>query len=371
VLQIYTLLPSSYAFWRRAEADILSAKARLFVQAMTFEADSAGAVVGRAVMQSSAADRRVLVDQFTRYVVSDRFVRLPAWMLDAGLRSEVEATRAMFRRMAEAGVGVRTTNPMGPLLSGFAFRNHKKLIVADDVAYIGGINFSDHNFEWGDLMLRIERPDVADRLAGDFLQTYAGRSQSWTQAFGDLRLYGFDGRDNAPGFGEILAEIDAARDSVVVVSPYLTFPFVDALARARARGARVQLITPLKNNKPSVRDYLLRESARADLEVRLTPEMIHLKGMLIDRRKLVLGSSNFDFVSYHAEEELVAVLTDPGLIADFESRVIAPALDSALEPGAWSPSRWAGLRSAALLKLAERVIRSSRYDRRTSADWVD
>ena len=35
-----------------------------------------------------------------------------------------------------------------------------------------------------------------------------------------------------------------ARSRVVVVSPYLTFPFVEALAEARANGCEVQLITP-------------------------------------------------------------------------------------------------------------------------------
>ena len=184
-----------------------------------------------------------------------------------------------------------------------------------------------------------------------------------------MRLYGFDGRDNQGGFSDILGEIDGARESVVVVSPYLTFPFVDALARARARGASVQLITPLKNNKPSVRDYLLRAAGRAGLEVRLTPEMIHLKGMLIDQRALILGSSNFDFVSYHAEEEILAVLTDPTLIAAFQAEVIAPALQAALPDGAYAPSRWAGLGSLAALKTAEWLIRSSRYRRRTSTEW--
>jgi cardiolipin synthase len=369
-LQIYTLLPGAAAFWERAETDALTAKSRLYVQAMTFEADEAGSKVGGAIMASPAPDRRVLVDHFTRFVISDRFIRSPAYLTDKAFRGEVRATHEMFRAMRGSGVGVRLTNPMGLLLSGFAFRNHKKLIVADDVAYIGGINFSDHNFEWGDLMLRIEHKAVADRLAEDFLDTYAGRSRSWSETFGDLRLFGFDGRDNRPGFDEILGMIEAATEGIVVVSPYLTFPFVDALAQAAARGIKVQLITPLKNNKPSVRDYLLRAAGRAGFNVRLTPEMIHLKGMLIDRRTLVLGSSNFDFVSYHAEEELVAVLTDPALIAGFEAAVIAPALERALPPGAYSPSAWAGLRSHLLLKTAERAIRSSRYRGRTSTDWI-
>jgi cardiolipin synthase len=368
-LHKYTLLAGSAAFWREAARDMAAARRRLYVQAMTFEADAAGAEVGRAVRQSFAADRRVLVDHFTRFVISDRFVWSPAYLLDRGFRAEVRATYAMFRGLKADGVGVRLTNPMGPLLSGFPFRNHKKLIVADDVAYIGGINFSDHNFAWGDLMLRIEGGGAPDRLAADFVDTCASRATSWTADFGDLKLYGFDGRDNQTGFQEIIGEIEGATHEVCIVSPYLTFPFVDALARAAARGVAVQLITPLKNNKPSVRDYLLRAAEAAGFDVRLTPGMIHLKGLLIDGRRLVLGSSNFDFVSYLAEEELVAVLDDPAVIAAFQTEVIAPALQTALPAGAHVPSRLAGQRSHAALKIAEWVIRRSRYHRRGAADW--
>ncbi len=369
-MQDYSLLVGSAAFWSQARADIAKASGRLYVQAMTFEADSAGAQVGDSILRCDAADRRVLVDHFTRFVISDRFIYSPGYLLDREFRDEVRATYSMFRTLKGAGVGVRLTNPMGPLLGGFPFRNHKKLIIADDVAFIGGINFSDHNFEWGDLMLRIRRKDVADRLAADFRDTYDGRSRSWIADFGDMRLYGFDGRDNRAGFEEIIGQIDTAHTSICVVSPYLTFPFVDALARASARGVEVTLITPLKNNKPSVRDYLMRAAGKAGLQVRLTAEMIHLKGMLIDGRALILGSSNFDFVSYHAEEERVAVIENPGLVAAFQTEVIAPALEEALPLGAYAPSSFAGLSSHAALKTAAWLISRNRYDRRSSVDWV-
>ena len=365
----YELLVGSDEFWRRAREDMMAARRRLYVQAMTFEADTAGAKVGRAISNSRAMDRRVLVDDFSRFVISDRFVYSPRNLSDPVFREEVKATRDMFGGLARDGVGVRVTNPWGPLLHRFPFRNHKKLIVADDVAYIGGINFSDHNFEWADLMLRIECPRIAERLATDFQDTYAGRSHSWTAEFGNLRLYGFDGRDNAAGFAEIIEHIAQARQSICVVSPYLTFPFVGALEQAAARGVDVQLITPLKNNKPIARDYLLRVAQRAGFDVRLTPEMIHLKGMLIDGRTLVLGSSNFDFVSYLAEDEIVAVISDQALADSFRRRVIAPALATAL-PGAdhW-PSAWDGLSSHALLTVGSWYVGLGRNGSRGTTDW--
>ena len=58
----FELLVGSVAFWQRAGQDIAAARRRVLVQAMTFEGDAAGQSVARAVADSSAADRRVLVD---------------------------------------------------------------------------------------------------------------------------------------------------------------------------------------------------------------------------------------------------------------------------------------------------------------------
>ena len=346
-----------------------AARRRVLVQAMTFEGDRAGAAVGQSVMASSAADRRVLVDDYTRFVVSDRFVYSPHYLLDPDFRAEVIATRGMFDAMARAGVGVRVTNPSGPLLAGFAYRNHKKLIVADNAAFLGGINFSDHNFAWHDLMLRIEDAQVSDLLAADFDATYTGQGQSWTSEAGDITLYGLDGRDNHARFAEIIALIDGAEREIAVVSPYLTFPFTDALARASGRGVKVTLVTPLANNKPIVRDYLLWAGARAGFEVLLTREMIHLKGMLIDGRRLVLGSSNFDFVSFWIEEELVAVISNQELVAEFRERVLEALVAEALPATAAPLPAGRGRRAAAVLGAAGWLLGLGLPVRRTSVAW--
>lgn len=365
----YELLVGSDAFWARAEADIAAARRRVLVQAMTFEGDRAGRSVGQAVAASAAEDRRVLVDDYTRFVISDRFVYSPHALLDPDFRAEVQSTRGMFDAMQTAGAGVRVTNPAGPLLAGFAYRNHKKLIVADNAAYLGGINFSDHNFSWHDLMLRIDDAQVSNLLTRDFDATYTGRSQSWTTEAGDIVLHGLDGRDNHSGFASIIGLIDQAEHEIAVISPYLTFPFTDALARASARGVEVKLVTPGPNNKPTVRDYLLWTAARAGWDVRLTREMIHLKGMLIDDRKLVLGSSNFDFVSYWIEEELVAVISNTGLIRDFRERVLAPLVAEATPATAADVSEGKGRRAAALLRTAGWLLGLGLPVRRTSVGW--
>ena len=365
----FELLVGAPAFWARAAGDIERARRRVLAQAMTFEGDTAGRAVAGAIMDSEAEDRRVLVDDYSRLVVSDRWVAGRRERLDPALRDEVDATRAMFSGLTRDGVGVRRTNPIGRLFTNYPARNHKKLIVADDVAYLGGINFSDHNFAWHDFMLRIEGAEAADWLAEDFAATFAGRSRPGRLDLPGVGLWSLDGRGNAAAFGNLMAMIEAARREITVISPYLTFPVTGALARAARRGVRVRLITPWPNNKPTVRDHLLAVARRSGFEIVLLGEMIHLKGLLIDGARLVIGSSNFDFVSLAAEEELMAVISDPATIADFEARIVRPALEGALPDGAHRVGLMAGSAALVALKIAQGVAMAARGAKRSAVDW--
>jgi cardiolipin synthase len=271
----------------------------------------------------------------------------------------------MFAELSANGVHVRMTNPVGPLFVRYPARNHKKLIVADDVAYIGGVNFSDHNFAWSDFMLRLEGEEVASFLADDFEATFAGRPRSAQADLRDLRLYSMDGRANDRSFTEVIQTQDAAEKEIVIVSPYLTFPFTGVLARARRRGVRVGLVTPLTNNKPIARRYVLAQAQRHGFEVRLAPPMSHAKAIAVDGRHLIVGSSNFDFVSVAAEEEIVAVVSSPPLVAEFLRSLDAMLCDEAGVPRG-AKSAWT---SSLVLRIAERFALAARHARRTAIDW--
>ena len=58
--------------------------------------------------------------------------------------------------------------------------------------------------------------------------------------------------------------------------------------------------------------------------------MTHLKAMLIDDRYLIAGSANFDYLSYRLYQEIIAIISDPLLIADFRARVMLPDLANSL-----------------------------------------
>ena len=140
------LLVNFNEFWSRLTEDIRLAQQSIFIQTFAFEGDSVGKQLSEALLSSTAHDKRILADSFTRVVLSDRFCYSPVNIFDISLRSEAHDTSAMISRLQAAGVKVRFTNPYGASPRKLLSRNHKKLIVIDKhVAYLGGINFSEHN----------------------------------------------------------------------------------------------------------------------------------------------------------------------------------------------------------------------------------
>ena len=316
------LLLDADEFWARLRGDLAAARQRAWIQTFTFEGDRVGTALGRALRSCGAADRRLLVDRYSILYHSDRLVPGPAW-LDRAFRREVFLTHRWVRRLRSEGVAVRFSNPLGPNPVRLVRRNHKKLAVFDDrVAYIGGINFSDHNFAWHDMMFRVESDGLAELLASDFEASWSGRPVALDRTVGPLRVISLNGRANGEAVTPLLDVVSGARESIDVVSAYLSHPFTDHLARACRRGVRVRVLTPSRNNKSNLARHILETAHRSGFEVYRYPGgMSHMKAMLVDGEVLVAGSSNFDFMSYHILEELVVITRHSGMIADFTRRV--------------------------------------------------
>ena len=326
-----TLLVDSRDFWRAARADLAEAREHAYFQTYSFEGDWAGEALAGELLAAGAADRRLLVDSYTRMIQSDRWIAGRGYLFDREFREEVRNTRRLVAALRSDGVGVRFGRPLGFVGHRVLRRDHKKLIVFDDrVAYLGGINFSEHNFAWHDFMVRIEDREVARFLRRDFASSWQGRSERSSRPFPalGLDLHALPGRGNREAFAGLLARIDNAGRSIAVVSPYLGPPFTRHLAAAAARGGEVRVVNPLDNNLGYLQKYLFAEATRSGFELHLYEDrMIHMKCMLIDDEVLVTGSSNFDLLSYHGFlAEIVAVIRSPSVIDAFRRRVLEPAL---------------------------------------------
>lgn len=326
------LLVDFAAFWRRLSADIARARRSVYVQTFAFEGDIIGTALGTALLAAKVPDVRILADSFTKHILSDKLRYAPRHWFDPELRAEHRATLELWQRLRDAGGQLRFTNPPTLRPRSWLARNHKKLLVLDDeITYFGGINFSEHNAAWHDLMLRVEDKRVAEFARADFQATWDGRNLLQTQQFDDLTLTTADGERNAQAFAPVLAAIDAAQESIFVTSPYISFPFYDHLRAARERGVVVQIVTPQANNWRIFSDYARWEAWRGGFDLRFYPHgMSHLKAMLLDNRTLILGSSNFDYLSYCVHQELIATITAPEIIAEFRAQVLQPDVAQAL-----------------------------------------
>ena len=318
------LIVDSCDYFRRVKEDMASARDYVLVQALSFEGDEVGLAMGDLMLSSQASDRRVVIDSFTRHVVNDRLVWTPTSLLDRKLQNEVRETSRMIDRLRGGGVAVRFAGPAGPFLTRLPARNHKKLVAIDDrVAYVGGINFSDHNFEWHDLMLRVEDPGLVAFLREDFEGTWNGRAQGSRRAMPGMVLHSLDGDSNEQAFAGVFGLINGANESLFVECPYVNGPFLDRLVAARRRGVSVTVVTPLNNNFGLCRDAMIWHAANSGFDVRFYPDrMTHMKALLVDERVLVVGSANFDVLSYRFQQEFMAIVTDPRLVEDFRNRVV-------------------------------------------------
>ncbi len=300
---------------------------------MTFDGDASGLAVADLLAGDAGrgVEVRLLVDCFALRYVSDRKDT------DPSVRDEAAETKAMFDRLRAAGVAVTFTQPFGPVKFFGLSRNHKKLYVVDDHAYLGGINISDHNFAWWDFMVRTTDPATVEAVAEDFARTEQGDRRSVNTAV-------LTNREIEPAFTQLVHEATA---SLVLASPYsLDLVIVKLLGRAQATTRTV--ITARQNNYRWLRaaePYIWSRLARAGVELRTYPDFFHAWSLLADDDKL-LGSSNFSRHSFRCNQEVCLLLTDTEFIADFKARMLADT--GPLEPTERSQTAAATLAGAAV-----------------------
>lgn len=290
---------------------LATAERRVRVQVMTFDGDASGLAVADLLAGAAGrgVDVRLLVDCFALRYVSDRKDT------DPSVRDEVAATKAMFDRLRAAGVTVTFAQPFGPVKFFGLSRNHKKLYVVDDHAYLGGINISDHNFAWRDFMVRATDPAIVTALAEDFARTERGDRRSVSTAV-------LTNTEIEPVFNDV---VSGATSSLVIASPYsIDVGIVKLLGQARAPSKTV--ITAQQNNYRWLRlaePYIWRRLARAGVDLRTYPDFFHARFLLADDDKLLVGSSNFSRHSFRCNQEICLLITDAEFIAGFKARMLA------------------------------------------------
>ena len=318
-------------FFDQLTADIQSASDRVWIQCMSFEGDGIGKKITQLLCESSAKSKCFLIDSYTKVVHNDRLLVVPAARFDAALMREQQQTQTCISEMSACGVDVQFTNPLGFMLHKYPLRNHKKLIIIDNIVYIGGRNFCDHNFIWRDSMIRFDfGKEQYEALRSFFVFDFDASRRGVTHVdhIRDQQVMAWSvagASVSKPQYDDLLSFIGAATTTITVFSPYISGPIMRALCHcARNHRIKVNVFIPIQNNKPIFQSYFSYIMATFPITfVYVSGEMNHTKAMIIDEQSIILGSSNFDVVSYYLEDEIVVAVTDPTHVKNIQSELFS------------------------------------------------
>lgn len=308
----------------RLEEVAAKAKESFYAQAMTFEGDEAGKWLIEVMKSSSARKKKLLIDSYSKLVINDHFIPSIKYLQDEEFRNEVKETTKLIKEARDNGIEVKFTNPIGFLALKYPLRNHKKMVIIDEeTSFLGGINFSDHNFAWHDMMVEVSDQKLGKSLTEDFEQTWKKKNQSKTIHTEQGQLYLFNGSKSMELYNSFFDHIRHAKKHVQVISPYISEPLLGVLRSLADKGVEITVISPQENNKSIFKNIILSEQEKGYFQLKEYPGMSHMKAILIDDEKLIFGSSNYDLVSYYFEQEVVFVSRDEELIRDFKENVLA------------------------------------------------
>ncbi|MEX0665594.1 MAG: phospholipase D-like domain-containing protein [Acidimicrobiia bacterium] len=327
------------AFVDALRTDVAACTQSLRVQFSTFEGDDAGRVLADLLLDRSAAgvDVQVILDGYSEVIADDVY---PFSIRGRKvLTTERRRRTELLDQLESHGIPIRRVNPAGRFHRYLLFRDHKKMVILDDrIAYVGGLNVSEHNYAWHDFMVRVEGPVVGD-VRADFASTWSGE----TIALTERRDHGDYVLNHSPGRPTILdAALDliaGARRQIVMESPYLCGDRIEtALLAAAQRGVRVLLVTPLHPNHLHNRVWvrkLRRRLRHANIEVLGYPGsdgMTHAKLLVVDDKIAAFGSLNYQEIEAVAQKELNVFTRDPALVAELTAVAVADARASSSVP---------------------------------------
>lgn len=257
--------------------------------------------------------------------------------------------------LREAGVEIYEFDPIRfPWVNHVFTRDHRKIVVIDGaVAFTGGMNVADYYLngteqvgEWRDMHCRIEGSAV-DELQRIFLRIWKkvtkediGGSEYFSQratmdnlksdttATAGKKLIGIINREPHVSPDIIrsfyLGAIDAAKDSIKLVNPYLTLnhKLKKALKNAVKRGVKVEIMISQHSDIPLTPDCVFYNAHKlmkkgADIWV-YQPGFHHTKIIMVDGKFCTVGSANLNARSLRWDYEENAVILDRHTTAELE-----------------------------------------------------
>ena len=214
-------------------------------------------------------------------------------------------------------------------ISHFFHHTHRKVLIVDEeVAFVGGVNFHQSAKNWNDLVVKL-RGKIVPRVLNSFAKAYAkcgGKDISILQHRKNKKiildkvhswLVEHSPMWKKSNFKKIYQKkISQAERNIFLVTPYF-MPrrwLIALLHQAVLRGVKVEVIVPEFTDYyfiDRINHVFMNKLSKLKINIYLEKEMNHAKLMVIDEREGMVGSQNLDYVSFSLNSELGVFFDEP------------------------------------------------------------
>lgn len=213
-------------------------------------------------------------------------------------------------------------------ISYFFHRTHRKILIIDGkLAFIGGVNFTKNASHWDDLVVRIKKPRLVKNIVNSFAKVYvASGGKDPEIIFKNKKIISDKTRtwliEHFPlakkfNLQKIYKEyIVNAKEHIIIITPYFApnRSLLAMLHQAVLRGIKVEILIPKNTDHFVFVDksnyYFMSKAFALGVQFYIEPIMNHAKAMIVDGREAIVGSHNFDFLSFDYNDEIALVLKD-------------------------------------------------------------
>lgn len=310
-----------------------SIKFRLYI----FDNDDYGTMIAQLLKEANQkrnVNIKVLIDSFANIT---KAIELP----DLPFRNDFEQPKSIKLFLKKRSTIETKTSPN----TWITFDHVKTLMFDDNVVFTGGMNIGqEYRYSWHDLMVKLQGP-IVKSISKEFDDNWAKND-----LFGDLALLWQKFVNKSDNYikNEIIpndsidfrllytktwrrdiyhAQMLAIKNSknyIYIENPYIADRrIINELIKARVRGVDVRIILPKYNNvyiMAKNNNYLINVFLKSGIRVFLYPGMTHVKASIYDDWAM-LGSANFDMLSYDINKEFNIAFSDKKAVDTLKMRL--------------------------------------------------
>lgn len=246
----------------------------------------------------------------------------------------------LFSKFYRNGVTPQQKNPLrdsivehpnATVIDGYKLYDHSKVIVIDgEVAYVGGIGFGDEfsasDEKWADYMVKIDDTSAVENLLRILATGFSSQNGPTSTRFHtgySMSLEGTSLHDH------VVDTIHNSRRELLIEMPFLGNPdYIKAIAACVRAGVKVCIILPKKapshhyRNLHFLKTLTNRVGTPENLDIVMSPSIVHGKSIVSDNTVALLGSHNLHMDSCVLEETILETRNQE-LIALMRARLMA------------------------------------------------